>query len=56
MPCSIISVSNLQPRPSQIHFAGCRSIRLSNVVDHEKYPAHVAAVEAFELVIGHYRN
>ena len=28
---------------------GCRSFRLSNVVDHEKNPAHVAAVEAFEV-------
>ena len=28
---------------------GCRSFRLSNVVDHEKSPAHVAAVEAFEV-------
>ena len=28
---------------------GCRSFRLSNAVDHEKSPAHGAAVEAFEV-------
>ena len=28
---------------------GCRSFCLSNMVDHEKSPAHVAAVEAFEV-------
>ena len=47
MPCSIISANNSQP--TNAFRVGCRSFRLSNVVDHEKSPAHVAAVEAFEV-------
>ena len=48
MFCNFCEQFTAKTKPNAFR-VGCRSFRLSNVVDHEKSPAHVAAVEAFEV-------